>query len=54
MKIFQRWGKTYPFLFQKWGKSGSILFQKGGKTDYCTQIEESLLVNYSNKKEDLF
>lgn len=35
--------KTDPFLFQKWGK-----------TDYCTLIEESLLVNYSNKKEDLF
>lgn len=43
MKIFQKWGKTYPFLFQKWGKSGSILFQKGGKIDCCTQIVAAAL-----------
>ncbi len=33
MKIFQRWGKIYPFLFQKGGKTKPILFQKGGKRD---------------------
>lgn len=43
MKIFQKWGKTYPFLFQKGGKSGSILFQKGGKIDCCTQIVAAAL-----------
>lgn len=43
MKIFQKWGKTYPFLFQKEGKSGSILFQKGGKIDCCTQIVAAAL-----------
>lgn len=43
MKIFQKWGKAYPFLFQKGGKSGSILFQKGGKIDYCTQIVAAAL-----------
>ncbi len=43
MKIFQKWGKTYPFLFQKEGKSGSILFQKWGKIDCCTQIVAAAL-----------
>ena len=43
MKIFQKWGKTYPFLFQKGGTSGSILFQKGGKIDCCTQIVAAAL-----------
>lgn len=32
--MFQKGGKTYPFLFQKGGKSGSILFQKGGKKEF--------------------
>lgn len=43
MKIFQKWGKIYPFLFQKEGKSGSILFQKWGKIDCCTQIVAAAL-----------